>query len=156
MRATTLCYLERDGKWLLLHRVKKHDDENAGKWIGVGGKPEDGESPEDCVRRETLEETGYVLGNVTPRGIVTFVSDEFGTEWMHLFTSDDFTGEMLPDCDEGILRWVDKKEAYSLPLWEGDRTFLRLIEGDSPFFSMKLVYRGDELTEIILDGEKLK
>ncbi len=156
MKATTLCYLERDGKWLLLHRVRKKDDENAGKWIGVGGKPEAGESPEDCIRRETREETGLTLGSVKPRGIVTFVSDQFETQWMHLFTSDDFSGELRGDCDEGVLRWVEKSEAYSLPLWEGDRVFLRLIEGDAPFFSMKLVYRGDDLIEVLLDGEKLK
>lgn len=154
MKNTTLCYLEQNGCYLMLHRVKKQQDENAGKWIGVGGKFEEGESPDDCVRREVREETGLSLDAVRFRGIVTFVSDTWGTEYMHLFTSDRFSGTLHP-CDEGELAWVPVDRVTELSLWEGDRVFLDLLARDTPFFSLKLVYRGDALCEAILDGNKI-
>ena len=148
MRETTLCYIEKDDKYLMLLRNKKEKDENKGKWIGVGGHFEEGESPEDCVIRETFEETGLTLTKYKFRGVVTFVSDEWGTEYMHLFTASDFTGE-LKECNEGELRWIPKNEIMDLNLWEGDRAFLKLLFEDGEFFSMKLCYKGDELVEII-------
>lgn len=155
MRNTSLCYLERGDELLMLHRVKKAVDENAGKWIGVGGKFEEGESPEECMLREVYEETALRLTSWRFRGIVTFVSDEWGTEYMHLFTADGFTGA-LKACDEGVFAWKSREEVMtSLPIWEGDRIFLRLLFEDRPFFSLKLRYRGDELVEAILDGEAL-
>ncbi len=154
MKNTTLCYLEQNGCYLMLHRVKKQQDENAGKWIGVGGKFEEGESPDDCVRREVQEETGLSLDAVRFRGIVTFVSDTWGTEYMHLFTSDRFSGTLHP-CDEGELAWVPVDRVPELNLWEGDRIFLDLLARNTPFFSLKLVYRGDALCEAILDGNKI-
>ena len=154
MRNTTLCYLERGDEVLMLHRVKKAVDENAGKWIGVGGGFEEGESPEDCLLREVYEETGMRLLTWRFRGIVTFVSDEWGTEYMHLFTSENFAGE-LRDCAEGVLVWKKRSEILSLPLWEGDKIFLRLLEEGPPFFSLKLRYHGDELVEAVLDGKPL-
>ena len=157
MKQTTLCYLERDGQYLMLHRVKKQHDENHDKWIGVGGKFEDRESPEDCVRREVLEETGLTLTKFRYCGLVTFVSDIYPTEYMHLFTSDDFSGDIpsADSCDEGQLEWVDKQKVYSLPIWEGDKLFLRKLEQDCPFFSMKLLYRGDELVEAVVDQVRI-
>ena len=154
MKNTTLCYLEKDGCYLMLHRVKKQQDENAGKWIGVGGKFEEGESPEECARREVREETGLALEEVRPRGIVTFVSDQWGTEYMHLFTSTRFSGT-LHACDEGELAWVPVSQVTKLELWEGDRFFLDLLARDVPFFSLKLVYEGDSLCTAILDGNKI-
>lgn len=154
MRNTSLVHLERDGKYLMLHRVKRERDENRDKWVGIGGKFEEGESPEDCAVREVYEETGLRLRSWSYRGVVTFVSDEWGTEYMHLFHSRDFEGA-VKDCDEGVLEWVDKRELLSLPIWEGDRIFLRLLESDRPFFSLKLRYRGERLTEAVLDGERL-
>jgi len=155
MRNTTLCHLERDGKYLMMHRVKKTVDENKDKWIGIGGKFEEGESPEDCLLREVREETGLCLRSWEYRGIVTFVSDEWGTEYMHLFVSDDFTGEVRADCDEGQLEWIDKRELLTKPIWEGDRIFLRLLEQKCPFFSLKLRYTGERLTEAVLNGKPL-
>lgn len=149
MKNTTLCYVEQDGKYLMLLRNKKKQDENAGKWIGVGGKFEEGESPQDCLLREVQEETGLRLTQYRFRGIVTFVSDQYETEYMHLFTAHGFEGEIIP-CDEGELRWVEKDEVLSLPLWEGDREFLRLLREDAPFFSLKLVYQGDKLVSSTL------
>ena len=154
MRNTTLVHLERDGKYLMLHRVKKDVDENRDKWVGIGGKFEEGESPEDCAVREVREETGLTMTRWSYRGIVTFVSDEWGTEYMHLFHSGDFSGE-VKDCDEGVLEWVDKRALLSLPIWEGDRIFLRLLDTDRPFFSLKLRYQGDRLVEAVLDGVPL-
>ncbi len=154
VRNTTLCYLERDGKYLMLHRTRKTVDENKDKWIGVGGKFEFGESPEDCLLRETREETGLTLTAWRYRGIVTFLSDEWGCEYMHLFTATDWTGEEHP-CDEGELAWIGRRELYDLTLWEGDRIFLRLLEEDAPFFSLKLVYQGDRLAEAVLNGKSL-
>ena len=155
MRNTTLCYLERDGKVLLLHRVKKSVDENKDKWIGIGGKFEEGESPEDCLLREVREETGLRLRSWRFRAVVTFVSDEWGTEYMHLFTSDDFEGELRQDCSEGELAWIGKRELLALPIWEGDKIFLRLLAEGAPFFSLKLRYVGDRLAEAVLDGQPI-
>lgn len=146
MRNTTLCYIEKDGKYLMLHRTKKENDLNQDKWIGVGGKFEDKESPEECVARETLEETGLTLTEYEYRGIVTFVSDLWETEYMHLFIGKSFEGE-LKECDEGVLEWVEKSKVKELTLWEGDKIFLDLLENDTPFFSLKLVYEGDALIE---------
>ena len=155
MRSTSLCYIEHDGKYLMLHRVKKEHDENHDKWIGIGGKFEEGESPEDCMLREAKEETGLDILRWRYRGIVTFVSDEWGTEYMHLFTADEFAGN-IKDCDEGVLEWISKKELLSLPMWEGDLIFLRLIDSDAPFFSLKLCYKGDVLTQAVLNGRKFE
>ena len=154
MRNTTLVHLEKDGCYLMLHRVRKEADENRDKWVGIGGKFESGESPEDCALREVLEETGLTMHSWRYRGIVTFVSDEWGTEFMHLFHSDDFSGS-LKDCDEGDLEWVDKQRVLHLPIWEGDRIFLRLLDTDEPFFSLKLCYSGDRLTAAVLNGRPL-
>ena len=154
MRNTSLVHLEKDGCYLMLHRVRKSNDENRDKWVGIGGKFEEGESPEDCALREVREETGLTMRSFSYRGIVTFVSDEWGTEYMHLFHSTDFAGE-LRGCDEGVLEWVDKKRLLSLPIWEGDRIFLRLLDTDIPFFSLKLCYAGDRLTQAVLNGETL-
>lgn len=152
MKNTTLCYIEKDGKYLMLHRVRKQNDENHDKWIGIGGKFEDGESPEDCVLREAREETGLLLTNYRYRGIVTFVSDLYPTEYMHLFTATEYEGKMRDDCEEGVLDWIDKRDLLRLPMWEGDRIFLRLLDEDVPFFSLKLVYRGDTLVKAVLNG----
>lgn len=151
---TTLCYIERDGSYLMLHRVKKKNDMNHDKWVGIGGKFEDGESPEDCICREALEETGLTLHRPTYRGIVTFVSDEYPTEYMHLFLAKDFSGT-IRDCDEGTLEWIDKQVLLALPMWEGDRIFLKLLDQDVPFFSLKLRYEGDRLREAVLNQESL-
>lgn len=138
---STLVHLIKDGKYLMLHRVKKEGDYNKDKWIGVGGKFEPRESPEECARRETLEETGLTIGKMDYRGIVTFVYQDI-TEYMHLFTSEDFSGEMK-ECDEGNLEWVDISEVCNLPIWEGDKIFFKLMEDGAPFFSVKLVYDDD-------------
>lgn len=155
MRNTTLCYIEKDGKYLMLHRVKKENDLNHDKWIGVGGKFEDKESPEECVVREAFEETGLVLTDFDYRGIVTFVSDEWETEYMHLFVGKTFHGE-LKECDEGMLEWIEKEKVKELPLWEGDKLFLDLLTENVPFFSMKLVYEGDTLVEAKLNNKKIQ
>lgn len=152
MIQTTLCYLERNGQYLMLHRTKKKNDLNAEKWIGVGGKFEKGESPEDCMRREVLEETGLAITRHRYRGIVTFVCDDYPTEYMHLFTCTDWTGTEK-ECDEGELAWIDKQRLFDLTLWEGDRIFLKLLDTDAPFFSLKLVYQGERLVSAALDGE---
>ena len=155
MKNTTLCYIENTrGDYLMLHRVKKENDCNRDKWIGVGGKFEDGESPEECVLRETLEETGLTLTDWRYRGIVTFVSDRWETEYMHLFTATGWTGR-LHECDEGVLEWVSREQFRGLPQWEGDRIFLRLIEEDAPFFSLKLRYEGEHLAYAALNGKEL-
>ena len=146
---TTLCYIEKNDAYLMLHRVKKENDANKDKWIGVGGKFEDGESPEECLLREVKEETGLVLTRFKARAIITFVSDEWGTEYMHLFTADEYEGEMK-ECKEGELVWVPKKDIESLTLWEGDKVFLRLLDERDDFFSLKLRYEGEKLVESIL------
>ena len=151
---STLCYLERGDQYLMLHRVKKANDMNHDKWIGVGGKIEDGESPEDCVLRETFEETGLRLTQYRYRGLVTFVSDRYPTEYMHLFTATGWTGTPH-ECDEGELAWIKKADLLSLPLWEGDKIFLRLLDTDTPFFSLKLRYEGERLAQAVLNGEEI-
>ena len=154
MKNTTLCYIEQNGCYLMLHRVKKHQDPNAGKWIGVGGKFEENESPDECLVREVKEETGLTLTRWHCRGIVTFVSDEWPTEYMHLFTADGFEGQ-LADCDEGELAWVKKENVPALRLWEGDRVFLELLTREEPFFLLKLIYRGEALAGAVLNGRTL-
>ncbi len=143
---TTLCYIEKDDKYLMMHRVKKENDLNKDKWVGIGGHFEEGESPEECLLRETYEETGLTLLSYELRGIITFVSDEWGTEYMFLFTADEFKGQ-IGECSEGNLEWVDKSKVYDLPLWEGDKVFFRLLETEERFFSLKLQYRGEELVD---------
>ncbi len=155
MKNTSLCYIERGDKYLMLHRVKKKNDANHDKWIGVGGKFEEGESPEDCMLREVREETGLCPRAWRYRGIVTFVSDEWGTEYMHLFTCADFTGTVR-ECEEGVLEWIEKDALLNLPIWEGDKIFLRLLDSSEPFFSLKLCYKGDMLTRAVLNGAELK
>ena len=155
MRNTTLCYIEQGRDYLMLHRVKKTVDENKDKWIGIGGKFEEGESPEDCLLREVREETGLTLKRWRYRGIVTFVSDQWGTEYMHLFTADAWDGRLRQDWDEGVLEWIDRERLLTLPIWEGDKIFLRLLDEGAPFFSLKLRYAGDRLAEAVLNGKKL-
>ena len=155
MLYSTLCYLERGDEYLMLYRAKKDHDVNQGKWIGVGGKFQDGESPEDCVLRECFEETGLTLTEYRYRGLVTFVSDQAPTEYMHLFTAASWTGSPIP-CGEGELAWIKKAELRSLPLWEGDRLFLDLLEEGAPFFSLKLQYEGERLLGAVLNGKRVK
>ena len=153
---STLCYIERDGKYLMLHRTVKKNDVNKDKWIGVGGHFEADESPDECLLREVKEETGYTLTSYRFRGIVTFISGGGVTEYMSLFTADGFEGEPIP-CDEGELEWVDIDKLETLNLWEGDKIFLRLLKEDAEFFSLKLVYDGgDRLVTAILDGKPLE
>jgi len=154
MIQSTLCYLERGDEYLMLHRVKKKNDMNHDKWLGVGGKFEDKESPEDCLLRECLEETGLVLTDYRYRGLVTFVSDEYPTEYMHLFTATGWTGDPH-ECDEGELAWIKKAKLLSLPMWEGDKIFLRLLGEQRPFFSLKLQYEGETLVLAVLDGQRI-
>ncbi|MBO4282181.1 MAG: 8-oxo-dGTP diphosphatase [Bacteroidales bacterium] len=154
MRMTTLCYLERDGSYLMLHRVKKQHDDSHNKWIGVGGKFEADESPEDCMLREVREETGLRVTRWRYHGLVTFVSDVAQSDYMHLFSATEWEGE-LHACDEGELQWVSKKSLGQLTLWEGDRIFLALMQQDRPFFSLKLTYRGDTLVQAVLDGKEI-
>ncbi len=154
MKNTTLCYLERDGCYLMLHRVKKEHDVNRDKWVGIGGKLEENESPEDCLRREVYEETGLTLTDYRYCGLVTFVSDRWEGEYMHLFHATGFTGD-LKECDEGVLEWVPIPTVRTLPQWEGDRIFLDLMAQQVPFFSLKLRYRGEALEEVVLNGSRL-
>ncbi len=155
MKNTTLCYIRRGDEVLLLHRTRKEHDENEGKWIGVGGKLEEGESPDECLLREVREETGLRLTDWRCRGVVTFVSDRWEGEYMHLFTADGFEGT-LSDCDEGELQWVPRSAIPTLPQWEGDRIFLGLIEDDAPFFHLKLCYEGDRLVRAVLNGQEIE
>lgn len=150
MKETTLCYLERGDEVLLLHRTKKPSDPNEGKWIGVGGKLERGETPEECMRREIEEETGLRATEYAYRGIVDFFSDQWPSERMHLFTVTGWEGT-LRECDEGVLQWIPKGTMDSLPMWEGDRVFLRLLRENAPFFRLRLVYEGEALvsTEVV-------
>ena len=155
MKNTTLCYIENhNGDYLMLYRNKKKNDPNAGKWIGIGGKFEDGESPDECLLREVREETGLTLLSWELRGIVTFVSDEWETEYMFLYTSDDWSGK-LSVCDEGQLAWKQKSEIGSLSMWEGDKIFLRLLQDERDFFSLKLSYEGQKLISAVLNGKVL-
>ena len=151
---TTLCYIEKDDKYLMLHRVKKEKDINKDKYIGVGGHFEYGESPDECLMREVMEETGLRLLSYKARGIVTFIygdpanPEDRIVEYMHLYTADEFAGELI-DCDEGTLEWIEKSEVYNLPVWEGDKIFFRLLEEREEYFSLKLVYNEEnELIEV--------
>lgn len=146
MRNSTLIHIEKDGKWLMMHRIKKKNDENHDKWVGIGGKFLEGESPYDCAIREAYEETGLTLKDIKLNGIITFVSDIYGTEYMFLYTCSDFQGE-LKECDEGNLEWIKKEETLNLPVWEGDKLFINLLLNNSPFFEMKLIYQGDILVD---------
>lgn len=153
---TTLCYMEKDGKYLMLHRVSKKNDVNKDKWIGVGGHFEAGESPEDCLLREVKEETGLTLTSWQFRGIVTFCYSDDPAEYMCLYTADEFVGT-LTDCKEGALEWVPKDQVRSLNLWKGDFLFLELMENEVPFFSLKLCYHEDgTLYRAVLDGKELE
>ena len=157
MKNTTLCYIENErGEYLMLHRVKKQNDLNHDKWIGVGGKCEEGESPEECVCRETLEETGLTLTHWRSRGLLTFIWGNM-TEFIHLYTADEWTGEMMQGdaCREGVLEWVPKEKVTQLPIWEGDKIFFRLLNEECPWFSLKLVYDGDTLRQAVLDGKRV-
>ena len=146
MKLTTLCYIEKDDKYLMLHRVKKEHDLNHGKWVGVGGKFEPDETPEECMLREVREETGLTLTKYRFRAILTFLSDEWETEYIHLYTASEFTGT-LSECDEGNLEWIPKSEIYNLQLWQGDKIFFRLLRETEDFFSLKLRYEGEKLVE---------
>ena len=152
----TLCYLENDrNEYLMLHRVKKKNDVNHDKWIGVGGKFEANESPEECLLREVWEETGLTLTDYRFRAVITFVAENYETEYIYLYTATGWTGEMTT-CDEGNLEWVAKSRVQDLPIWEGDKVFFKLIEDpDSPFFSLKMEYQGDRLVRAVLDGKEL-
>ena len=156
MLNSTLCYIENEkGEYLMLHRVKKKNDMNQDKWLGVGGKFEDGESPDECVLREVREETGLTLTDYRYRAVITFTSDQWETEYMHLFTATGYQGE-LKECDEGDLTWVPKANIQDLPIWEGDKLFFRLIDDrNSPFFSLKLRYEGEKLAAAALNGKEL-
>lgn len=146
MKLSTLCYIEKDGCYLMLHRTKKEHDVNSGKWIGVGGKFESGETPEECLLREVKEETGLTLTRYRFRGILTFLAEGWENEYIHLYTADSFEGS-LSECAEGELAWIEKDKLETLALWEGDKIFLRLLQEDTGFFSLKLKYDGDALTE---------
>ncbi len=163
MKNTTLCYIEKDNKYLMLHRVKKDHDQSHGKWLGIGGKFEDKESPDECLLREVYEETGLKLTSYRLRGIVSFISDIYETEYMFLYTADGFDGSLLEEadgtltpviegrrtpCNEGILKWVDIDKVPKLELWEGDRVFLKKLKDENDFFTLKLVYEGDSLTAV--------
>ncbi len=154
---TTLCYIEKDGKYLMMHRVKKQKDINKDKWVGIGGHFEWGESPEECLLREAEEETGLTLVSYSLRGIITFISDkaDCAAEYMFLYTACGFEGE-LRECDEGNLEWVEKEDVYKLPIWEGDKLFFRLLEEGRPFFSLKLRYEGGRLAEAVCDGKRVE
>lgn len=154
MKMTTLCYIEKDNKYLMLHRISKKNDINKDKWIGVGGHFEERESPEDCLLREVKEETGLTLTKYDFRGIVTFNADDYETEYMCLYTAEEFEGELI-ECNEGSLEWVEREKLFELNLWEGDKIFLKLIKDNAPFFSLKLCYDKDRLIEAVLDGKKI-
>ncbi len=146
---TTLCYIEKDNKYLMLHRTKKENDLNEGKWIGVGGKFEKGETPEECLLREVKEETGLTLIKYRLRAVITFILNEWGTEYMYLFTANEFSGE-LRECNEGDLQWVDKKDILKLNIWNGDKIFLKKLIEEDNFFTLKVVYDGDRLVESVI------
>ena len=150
MNFTTLCYIEKENKYLMLHRTSKKKDGNKDKWIGVGGHFEKGESPEECLLREVKGETGLELTSYQFRGIVTFISDEWPDEYMCLYTADRYTGD-IGNCDEGELVWVEKGKIMDLNIWEGDKIFLKLLTENQPFFSLKLEYKGDKLVNTVLN-----
>lgn len=155
MLNTTLCYVTRGNQVLMLHRVKKEKDINKDKWIGIGGKFEGNETPDECLLREAKEETGLTLTSWRCRGVVTFLTEnEADGEYMYLFTADGFEGE-LTDCPEGDLQWVEREFLDALPKWEGDQIFLDLLWRDAPFFLLKLRYDGPKLVEAVLDGRKI-
>lgn len=141
---SSLCYIEKDEKYLMLHRTKKNNDINENKWIGIGGKFEVGESPEECIIREVKEETGFTLNSYKFRGIITYISKTWETEYVCLFTSDNFSGKLI-ECNEGDLKWIDKKEVLNLKTWEGDKIFINKIQKDDKFFTIKFEYDGDTL-----------
>ena len=151
---TTLCYLEQNGCYLMLHRIKKKNDVNHDKWIGVGGKLDPGETAEACALREVWEEIGLTMQSPAYRGIVDFTCEPWPAERMHLYTCTDFSGVMT-DCDEGCLEWVDKAAVQDLPIWQGDKIFLRLLAEGAPFFHLELTYHGDTLVQAVLEGETL-
>ena len=151
MKNTTLCYIEKDDCYLMMHRVKKENDMNHEKWLGIGGKFESGETPFECAKREIKEETGVTPLELKYRGLVTFVSNEYGTEYMHLFTANGYQGQVNYNCNEGELVWVKKKDVEKLNIWQGDKIFLKLLQTDKQFFSLKLVYRGDNLVDYKLE-----
>ena len=155
MHNSTLCYITRGNDVLMLHRVKKKNDINKDKWIGIGGKFEKDESPDECILREAMEETGLTLTDWRCRGIVTFLNTQCDGEYMYLFTADGFEGT-IKECDEGDLQWVSREFLYSLPMWEGDKIFLDLLWQDAPFFLLTLRYDGDQLLEAVLNGEKIR
>lgn len=154
MKQTTLCYLDNGTQYLLLHRVKKQNDASHDKWIGVGGKCEADESPDECMIREVKEETGFDVMEWRYRGIVTFISDIWPCEYMHLFSATRWSGEEIA-CNEGDLQWIDKDKIFDYPTWQGDRIFLQQILSDAPFFSLKLVYQGDDLVAAKLNGKSI-
>lgn len=145
MKLSTLCYIEKDNNYLMLHRISKSNDVNKDKWIGVGGHFEDGESPEECLLREVKEETGLTLHSYKLRGFLTFIAEGWETEYIFLYTSDDFSGELI-DCNEGVLEWVPINDLEKLNLWEGDLIFHKLIKDNEPLFSLKFEYQGNQLT----------
>ena len=157
MKNTTLCYIEKDGCYLMMHRTKKDRDVNHDKWVGVGGKFEEGETDEDCLLREVREETGLRLTSYKKRGIVTFLSDEWEGEYMHLYTADGFEGEPFSsnDCAEGELCWIPKRDVYRLPVWQGDLLFFKELEENEDFFTMLLRYEGDRLVGYEKNGVAL-
>ncbi len=155
---TTLCYIEQDGKYLMMHRVKKENDINKDKWVGVGGHFEADESPEECLLREVKEETGVTLTAWRLRGVITFLCDHYQTEYMFLYTADAYSGTLIDgsECSEGDLEWIDKSSVYDLLIWEGDKIFFRLLEENCPFFSLKLKYVDGRLVETALDGKECR
>ena len=156
MRRTTLCYIERGGAYLMLHRTKKENDANRDKWIGVGGGIEDGETPDECLLREVWEETGLTLSAYRRRGVIDFASDCWEDEEMHLYTAEISDGALPHACAEGDLEWVAKDRISELPIWAGDKIFLRLLQEDAPFFSLRLEYRGETLARALLNGAELR
>lgn len=154
MKETTLCYIEKDNCYLMLHRVKKQGDANLGKWIGIGGKLEEGETPEQCLLREVREETGLTLTSHTFRGRIYFYSDIYDDELMYLYTADKFEG-VITECDEGTLEWVEKDKLYALSLWEGDKIFLGLIAAGAKPFDLCLEYKGNKLVSATINGKKM-